>query len=148
MSNWLHKSESSLAAAETLLEVYSNQSIHCSYYSCVQYIYHLMASSMNVPEERIEDGKAKKDYENSLPKNEDGKSPNLTTHVWLHRELRRSLLSTNTDPEKVQQIMDDVSIISKVRIDADYRREIVLKARATGIHDKASKLIKQLDNIY
>lgn len=147
MSNWLSKSESSLAAAESLLDVYSNQSIHCSYYSCVQFIYHLMISNMGVPEDNLENGTAKKEYENSLPKNS-GKSPRLTTHVWLHHELRRSLLSRHTDPNVVEDIMEDVSVIAGVRVSADYKKEIILEPRARGIHEKATNLIKTLENIY
>ena len=113
MSNWKTKSESSIKAAETLCENFSNQSVHCSYYSCVQFIYHIFHCHLNEKENNLEKGGTKRNFELSL-KDEDGKIPTLGTHEWLHKELFRSLRSRNV--EDAEDIYTDLVTLSGVRV--------------------------------
>ncbi|HEY0175175.1 MAG TPA: hypothetical protein VGC08_02285, partial [Pedobacter sp.] len=95
MSNWLSKARSSLMAAEILIDEFANQSVHCSYYGCVQYIYHLLLTQMNEEEYDLNNGVTKRTFEHSRPKRYDGSAYRLGTHEWLHEELRRSLKLRN-----------------------------------------------------
>nr|WP_315425064.1 hypothetical protein [uncultured Pedobacter sp.] len=145
MSNWKTKSESSLKAAESLCDNFSNQSVHCSYYSCVQFIYHIFNDSLNEPKDNLEKGGTKRTFELSL-KDKEGKIPTLGTHEWLHQELFRSLRSR--DNEDAEEIFTDLVTLSGVRVIADYKSEIVLPSRAKGIYKKAVELIDTLKKEY
>ncbi|CAH0142596.1 hypothetical protein SRABI27_00317 [Pedobacter sp. Bi27] len=148
MSNWLSKSTSSLKASQLLCDDFSNQSVHCAYYSCVQFIYHLMNTQMNETEEDLNEGITKQNFENSLPLKKNGETVKLGTHVWLQKELYRSLRSKTKDFKMIQDITDSIGTISEVRILADYTNEIILEPRAKGIVKKAESLIESLDKIY
>jgi hypothetical protein len=146
MSNWLSKARSSLMAAEILIDEFANQSVHCSYYGCVQYIYHLMLTQMNEEEYDLNNGVTKRTFEHSRPKRYDGSASRLGTHEWLRGELYRSLRSRHID--EADDIITHVKTISEIRIIADYRSEQIPVSRARGIHRKAIRLIEQLKNIY
>ncbi|WP_230147948.1 hypothetical protein [Pedobacter sp. Bi27] len=103
---------------------------------------------MNETEEDLNEGITKQNFENSLPLKKNGETVKLGTHVWLQKELYRSLRSKTKDFKMIQDITDSIGTISEVRILADYTNEIILEPRAKGIVKKAESLIESLDKIY
>ena len=146
MSNWLYKSNTSLLAAEILTRDFSNQSVHCSYYSCLQFIYHILFTQLNEEESDLNNGTRKNQYQNSLLKKLNGSPSHLGTHAWLQGELYNSLKSRNVD--EAENIVISIFKISRVRIVAHYTNELIQINQAKDIHYKAKQVIQKLNKIY
>jgi len=147
MSNWKLKSDESISVASHLIAEYSNQSVHCSYYACVQLIYHIFHTQLNESEENLNNGITKENYIKSLSLADQNKK--IGTHVWLQKELFRSLNSRATSSEiDIEKIMGAIGTLATVRVIADYKSEIIMPNRAKGIYDKAILFINSINSIY
>ena len=109
-----------------------------------------MFTEMNETEDDLNNGVTKSNYEKSLPKTQQGATQKVGTHVWLHRELYRSLRARNVDEDviDIDIVLSDLAIISGVRVTADYKSELILPVRAEGIQKKAVQVINTLKLIY
>lgn len=107
MSDWKNKSENNFKASKYLIESeLDKESVHCSYYSCVQYGFHLMHSFIGMEVKAVE--------------NESHGSVNgLGTHRWIRNEIFRSL--SNKNKIAAVDINNDLGKLSNLRVKADYK---------------------------
>lgn len=133
-SNWEQKSADNLLASSLLLNnKLSNQSVHCSYYSCVQYIFHVLNHQFGMEICEVE--------------NESKRPPNKTgTHRWLREFIFDSISSKN---KRAADNFYNVMIqLKTARNKADYCNEIVRADEAHEIKIIAEKLLKVLKKHY
>jgi len=134
MPNWKQKSESSLEAATRLInESLPNPSVHCSYYSCVQYIFHVMKDYFGMDVEDIQ--------------SQSVSSVNmLGTHRWIQKEIFASL--GQHDIMAANQFNDYIGRIKSLRVKADYHFSLVGSREAGKAHQLASDILNILKENY
>jgi hypothetical protein len=134
MSNWETKSNYSSEAANKLIDVgLFNPSVHSSYYSCVQYVYHIMYVFFNEDVASIETGS-------------DGVSQNSGTHQWLKKYIYDSI-KAKSKPDAIY-FRNKMGDLSGFRVQADYKYNLVDKGQANQCKEMADKMIVFLKEHY
>lgn len=132
MSNWALKSEESFKSANKLItEHLYNASVHSSYYSCVQYLLHVMSSHYGLEDKEI----------NNLHQ-----QSSQSTHKYLRNEIFKSLRTLN--PDYAVDFNDDIGELCSRRNVADYRSEIIDPDEAKDIRQLAYNTLKMLKASY
>ena len=142
MSNWKNKSDLNIRAAEKLIDSsLTNESVHCSYYGCVQYTYHVICNYLNIDSAYIEAEtyKGDRDRDGNFDKNN-------ATHNWLKRQIFQSLRSRESDD--AEDFLQNMSILCSLRVVADYKQEMIIEKRARGLFEKAIATIEILKTNY
>lgn len=127
------KSEESIKASMMLLKQHlPNPSVHCSYYSCVQLILHLLRSHFGKTELAIkQEGMAGAKTDNGY-------------HNWLLNLIFKELVRLNgTDAAKFIGI---IVMLKKQRATADYENRDIDFAIAEKAHDKSLEIHKLILN--
>ncbi|WP_316778452.1 hypothetical protein [Pedobacter antarcticus] len=134
MSNWNKKSYSNIEASELLINNdLSNQSIHCSYYSCVQYVFHIFCNQFGMDVVEVET--------QSL-----SQVNGVGTHKWLRRQIFKSIKPKNK--EAAQWFYDAMGEMYHVRANADYNHINVESVEAKYIQEKAKNVVSFLKEFY
>lgn len=123
MSNWEAKSNSSFAATNKLIaESLSNTSVHCSYYSCVQYVFHIFHAYYGDSIEFIE---------NQSKSNVN----NMGTHKWMRKTMYDSMRKVNA--EDAESFYSNMGILVDRRAAADYKHELITPDEALEVRQLA-----------
>lgn len=127
----LEKSEKNIEASNLLLqEEYFETSIHCSYYSCIQLMSHILFNVFDINEY---------DFINSNENKKNG------SHNSLLNEITKRFPSQSTN---VYEFKNDFKIIKDYRIKADYRQQNILETDSIKSIDKATKINNKLKEIF
>jgi hypothetical protein len=106
MSELSNKAEINIDAAKKLLDsTHFCSSVHCSYYSCVQLMKHIIIHKIGMSEENI-----------SL---EEKRSPMLGSH-GLYINLTLTYLKSNVKRDDWKLFNDEIVKLKRARRDADY----------------------------
>lgn len=134
MPNWKQKSESSYEAATKLIEAsFPNPSVHCSYYSCVQYIFHVMKDYFGMDVEHIQ--------------NQSVSSVNKRgTHRWIRNEIFNSL--GQQDKVTASIFNDYIGRLKVLRVKADYHFNLIGNKEANKAQKLASDILIILKDKY
>lgn len=134
MSYWKDKSELSIQAANKLIsESFHNVSVHCSYYSCVQFVFHIMYSHF---------GDSVKDIETQSKSGIN----NMGTHNWLRNYIYKSF--KNKDAKAAKVFFNNMGHMVDRRVAADYRYGKIGQKEAIKVMEMASKTIRLLQDSY
>lgn len=129
MSNWLIKSETNFKATNKLNnDLYYCSSIHCSYYSCVQMMFHLLSNYLNKTDQQI----SNESYYGGLA--EKG------LHIWLIKTVFNEFTDT-IDANNFNSNINDLRIL---RGKADYKNKIIIQREAEEARNKAYMTIEIL----
>lgn len=134
MSNWENKSNQNIDAAMILLNnKLSNESVHCSYYSCVQYVFHVFCAAWGMDVDEVEN-------------NSHSEFNRMGTHKWLRKEIFKSMKSKNKSDAK--RFYDDMGEMSQIRANADYNHDNVGNLIAEEVKTKAINVLGSLKKHY
>lgn len=142
MSSWLDKSNESLKAANKLLEAaLPNASVHSSYYSCVQYVFYVMEYFWG-------------DEIKTIESNSHSKVNDVGTHVWIVKTVYKHIKNNcrpiyRTEARNIANDFNQLMIeMKEVRVNADYKYDLIKQEVATEVLSKAEKTIKLLKDYY
>lgn len=128
MTHLKSKSEMNLVGANLLIssKIYA-PSIHCSYYSSVQLMIHILVLNLNKTELDIdtESRKARTGF-----------------HNWLKSKIIGEL--KNRNPKIIRDFNNSFGIIKALRIKADYKNSTINKQKAIHSVEKAKTVNKIL----
>ncbi|MBD0403200.1 hypothetical protein [Flammeovirga sp. EKP202] len=132
MSDWKEKSEQNQKSAGTLInnKLYS-PSIHCSYYSNIQLMLHILLNDFNKSESDI-------DSESQTGSNEE-----KGFHNWLKNLITRELVTR--DFMSVRDFNNFFGQLKSLRIQSDYKNQIIIESRAKGGLDLSKRIIDLLE---
>lgn len=126
--SWKEKSGESFKATNKLItEGLYNTSVHCSYYSCVQLMYHTLEKYLNMDQTEI--------------KKESNESQ--SSHVWLINKVTQ-LLKQLTSKKDARNFSDSVHKLRKCRVSADYDKEFVVERDAVDLRQLSYDISKHL----
>jgi len=132
MSNWEVKSGISFKASNKLInDSLFNASVHSSYYSCVQYLLHIMSIRYNFDDDQIDNL---------------NNETSMTTHKYLRTTIFTSL--RQIDPDYAVDFNDDIGTLINRRVTADYKSRIIEGEEAEEIRQLAYKTLNNLKLIY
>ncbi len=127
MSNWKIKSEKNIRGAGLLIKnSFPSASVHCSYYSTIQLMLHILLIDFNKSEDEIEN-EAKLDS-----KDENG------YHNWLKNLITRELVKR--DFMIIRDYNNFFGKLKSLRIRADYKNIIITENRALDALDLSKKI--------
>lgn len=134
MSDWEEKSENSFSASKLLIEsALHNESVHCSYYSCVQFGFHMMHAYIGMEVQEVE-------------RQSHGGVNKIGTHRWIRKQIFASLSNKNKDA--AVDINNRIGVLAILRVKADYKHQQVGKREATRAVETAENIIQVLKNNY
>lgn len=137
MSNWLSKSNVSFTIANNDSEpLFYNNRVHCHYYGCVQYMFHIMHTVFKLKVEEISDL--------SNPTINPG---NGGSHVWL-KNYFVSDLKKNTNYLDGLDLNNNLGKLKKLRTIADYDHDDVDKGDLTNAHNLSQTIQRILTKRY
>jgi hypothetical protein len=126
MSHWKAKSESNFNATNKLnLEDFFAPSVHCSYYSCIQLMLHILSSHFNKTDKEIND----ESYEGS--KLEHG------MHNWLINKITGefgSFIDANL-------FGTEITDLQTLRVKSDYKNKHINETQARDARNQAYKTL-------
>ena len=133
MSNWKLKSESNIKGAELLIRnsLYSS-SVHCSYYSNVQLMLHILFTDFNKSEDEIES------------ESKQGSIDEKGYHNWLKNTITRELFMK--DAMIVRDFNNFFGQLKALRVKADYKNSIINKNKASdavGFSKSINEILKE-----
>jgi uncharacterized protein (UPF0332 family) len=130
MSNWKLKSEKNIKGAELLIRnSLCSSSVHCSYYSNVQLMLHILFTDIGKSESEIEsDAKQGSIDENGY-------------HNWLKNTITRELITR--DFMIVRDFNNFLGQLKALRVKGDYKNSIINERKATDAVG-FSKIIKEI----
>jgi hypothetical protein len=131
MGKLLTKSAENLCASDELIKLsYFNSSVHCSYYSVVQFMIHLILNRFNYSQERFD---------------EESRYERLGSHVFAQKLLYRELQSMNFILAS-RDFKKEFGVLKNIRNQADYQEIIIepdvgkqAREKAKSINDLLSK---------
>lgn len=123
----VNKSEFNLHGAQVLIdeECYCS-SVHCSYYSCLQRVKHLLETRYGITDSTI-----------SIKKGERGS----------HDYMRATLSERIANPEYHTMFESYFNDLKTLRVKADYSNDDIIPDQAKKAHEKANELIKILKKL-
>ena len=125
MSNWKKKAEENKKSAELLIKNNNNSSsVHCSYYSVIQIMLHILLSDLKKTEKAI---------------NDDSKGSSF--HLWLSNTIQTELLIRNFNSS--YPFGDHFAKLKRLRVKADYHNKLIKNSEA----QRASQLSDSIRNI-
>ncbi|PJC62847.1 MAG: hypothetical protein CO022_02365 [Flavobacteriales bacterium CG_4_9_14_0_2_um_filter_32_27] len=123
------KSESSIGAAKALNEInYYSSSVHCSYYSCLQLIKHILLHKYKKSEDEL--------------RNEQEKS-GKPSHEYLINSILIKI--RDVSPINFRDVSRELPALKMARIDADYKEIEIKKGMSEDAFDKATELLTTLN---
>src|ERR1700761_6565573 len=129
MSHWKAKSESNFNATNKLnLDSFYASSVHCSYYSCIQLMFHILSSHFN-----------KTDLEINNESYEGGKLEH-GLHNWLINKITKefgSYIDSNS-------FGTTISDLQKLRVKSDYKNKYINDTEADNARNYAYQTISLL----
>lgn len=132
MSNWEIKSGISFKASNKLMtDSLFNASVHSSYYSCLQYLLHLLSVRYNYDDSRIDNL---------------NRETTVTTHKYVIGIIFKGLRQIN--PDYAVDFNDDIGALINGRVTADYKSKIIEQREAEELRQLAYKTLNQLKESY
>jgi hypothetical protein len=135
MSNWLSKSEVSLKIASDK-NGFLNNRVHCYYYGCVQYMFHLLHIELKMTEKEISD--------NCNPNINKG---NGGTHTWLAKYFFEDLKKQTYILDGLE-ISNKMGLLKRLRTEADYGLNDVNIEKLTNASELSTKITSILSKRY
>lgn len=131
MSNWKIKSSTNLSAAIKLISFdYSSSSVHCSYYSCIQMMLHILGSHFMKSDAEISDESYK------------GGQASNGMHNWLIKIIFKEMTIANgSDAVKFNRYINN---LKGIRVDSDYKNIEIKQGKAIQASEEAKETIKLL----
>jgi hypothetical protein len=132
VSHLKNKSDQNIASAQYLIvKNHYASSVHCSYYSCVQLMLHILRSHFKKEEVDIE------------KESQVGSSDEGGFHNWLINYIRQQFfLVNNVDCRDFNSLINQLKL---KRIKSDYRNAEIKPTEAKESKDYALKIIKLLE---
>ncbi|MBE7661510.1 hypothetical protein [Tenacibaculum finnmarkense] len=133
MSNWKEKSTQNQKSAGTLInnKLYS-PSIHCSYYSNIQLMLHILLNDFEKSEARID------------AESQQGSIDEKGFHNWLKNIITRELFGR--DFMSVRDFNNFFGQLKSLRIKSDYKNMLIIESRAKNGLDLSKKIISILED--
>lgn len=133
MSNWKLKSNNNIKGAELLIRnsLYSS-SVHCSYYSNVQLMLHVLFTDFNKSENEIES------------ESKQGSIDEKGYHNWLKNTITRELLTR--DFMIVRDFNNLFGQLKALRVKGDYKNIIISKNKAVdavGLSKNINEILEE-----
>lgn len=127
------KSQENISSARILIEnKYFNSSVHCSYYSSVQIMIHVLLNKYNFTQERLE---------------ESAKSERKGSHVFaknfLHTKMKE--MGIRFDAVEFHRL---IGSLKNKREKADYQEEVIEEDLSRDALNQAAKINSILTNIF
>ena len=127
MSNWKIKSKKNISGADLLIrKSFPSASVHCSYYSNVQLMLHILLNDLNMSDDDIED------------KSRIGSRDENGFHNWLKNFIARELVLR--DFMITRDFNNFFGKLKAVRIKADYKSVIISKNKAKEALEISKKI--------
>ncbi len=134
MSNWREKSIQNLMSADLLIgEGFYSASIHCSYYSNIQLILHLLQKKFPSLDE----------FDKYQRK---GFKKNKGFHNWIINDVVKNLFKINN--EDFRYVSNNIRKLKKLRIEADYKDIIFDESKANVAKNYALHINKILMKLF
>jgi hypothetical protein len=126
------KSDENIAIANQLISMttpYYATSVHCSYYSCVQLMIHIL----------IEDfGKTESEIDN------EPRAANMAFHNWIIDVFFREI-TIRRNPREAYQFKQKIGELKRARVNADYRNIAIIEQTSRIALQKAHQTINYLN---
>ena len=130
MSELKNKSEQNLISAQYLMsKACFASSVHCSYYSCVQLMLHILRSDLNKTEAEID-----------IEGQQEG-----SFHNWLQGQISFAFLGKNSF-EDSRTVSSYFGQLKALRVKADYKNVEIKPKQAANSIETAKNIIKLLEN--
>jgi len=127
MSNWKIKSEQNKISAKLLINnSYYSSSVHCSYYSNIQLMLHILLTDLQKSEQEI-------DSEGHQGAQDEG-----GFHNWLKNSITRELFMRNN--QLVPDFNNFFGQLKGLRIKADYKNLEIIERRAKSGLDLSNSI--------
>jgi hypothetical protein len=141
------KSLESIGAAGVLIQAKCfASSIHCSYYSCLQYILDVFHEDLNISEKDLQE-----EYTLYVKEEKENDGDDSGRHNFYINKIGRELFKRmDKDKNTYQHMNDFTSMIHKIRrkrTDADYFRRTIGEKDSSKIKEKASNILTYLNGI-
>ena len=133
MSHFLQKSDDNLQAAQKLIHEHflHAPSVHCSYYSCLQLMTHILYNVLNVPPNDIR---------------QDSKSARTGSHEIIINRLVRDLHIIS--PQASVSFNRQIGLLKNKRVTSDYEDRIIEPTFSQGALKEANEIIRLLKQSY
>lgn len=132
MSKWKTKSSQNQKSAGTLINnKLHSSSVHCSYYSNIQLMLHIMSKDFSKTDTEID--------AESMQGSKDEKG----YHNWLKNTITRELVIR--DFMSVRDFNNFFGQLKKLRIQSDYKNCVILESKAKNGLDLSKKIISILE---
>lgn len=136
MSNWLSKSDQSFSIANNNDPAMLNNRVHCFYYGCVQYLFHLLHVDKKMTEQEISD-----------KCNPNVNKGNGGTHTWLAQFFFNDLKNKTFVLEGVS-FNNKIGMLKRLRTDADYGLNDINEDQLKTAKEISETIIKILKRRY
>ncbi len=124
------KSQNSLEAANELLQkAFYNPSVHCSYYSVLQFMLHVLYEELD-RDKQADDAQARSQSGGG-------------THVFTINQIKR-WLREKTDRVTIKTFSEDTYHLKRQRVSADYEIKSFGRKEAQKLYTQAQSLIQLL----
>ncbi len=132
MSNWKIKSEQNQKSAKMLIgsSIYS-ASVHCSYYSNIQLMLHILYNDFGKTEDEIN------------MESRQGSSDEGGFHNWLKNSITRELLEK--DFMMVRDFNNFFGQLKNLRVNADYKNLLIIEQKAKNGLDLSKNINEILE---
>lgn len=128
------KSKENIEAAQSLIDNgYYSSSIHCSYYSCLQAIKHIMIHKYEMSEEDI--------YHNQKENVRD------TSHTYLINFIIKKIRDKSNKIEDFRETNTDLNTLKNTRNESDYQEQIILKEISDETRNTAKRVLSVLKRV-
>ena len=125
------KSQENIKSATLLIEKeYSAASVHCSYYSCIQIMLHVLRSDFKKSEEDI------------TQESDEGSRDSHGFHNWIQNYLFKEVSNREKDARIALDFYNLLGSLKGIRIRADYKINVIGKKEASKALEGANKINK------
>jgi hypothetical protein len=134
-SNYLFdKSKENLEAAQILIDkAYLSSSIHCSYYSCIQFMLHILRSDLKKSEDEISKESKK------------GSIDSHGFHNWIQNYIFLELANRGKNARIALDFNNLLGSLKKIRVQSDYGIDEINQYVASKAFEDAMKINKIIE---
>jgi len=126
MSHWSVKSASNFTATNKLnIDAFFASSVHCSYYSCIQFMFHILSVHFNKTDRQIND------------ESYNGGKQAGGLHNWLFNTISNEIAGS-VDANSFDTYITD---LQDLRVKSDYKNQVIIEAQANEARNIASKTL-------
>lgn len=117
------------ASTKLYSQSYFCSSVHCSYYSCVQLMLHILRSHLNKTDREVD-----REYKNAK----------TGLHAWLIGVIFREIIKKNFNDAR--DFKNTIGVLKQKRVDADYKNIKIEQSDAKMSCDYSVEILKILNN--